>query len=244
MVPRPLLSELPDELQRCILEHVPLHDVLYASQCCKAFASLCAPRLDSANCLTGCPFEMTSAEIVEATSVSFSHRGLVATHAIFLAAAVIAGAFTAVNELHLGNNRLGDVGLIELSAALSKGALPACRRLSLYANEIGDEGTIALARALDAGALQNMSALLLNSNRVGDSGIVALAVAMRRGALPHLERLCLSSNAIGDHGVAELADSAACDALRTLEYLVLERNRIGHTGSVTHAISFEGNVDS
>ena len=120
----------------------------------------------------------------------------------------------------------------------------ACRRLSLYANEIGDEGTIALARALDAGALQNMSALLLNSNRVGDSGIVALAVAMRRGALPHLERLCLSSNAIGDHGVAELADSAACDALRTLEYLVLERNRIGHTGSVTHAISFEGNVDS
>ena len=67
-----------------------------------------------------------------------------------------------MQELHLFNNKIGDVGLQAFADALGKGALPALEQLELTSNQIGDDGLSALASACASGALAQLKTLVVD----------------------------------------------------------------------------------
>ena len=58
--------------------------------------------------------------------------------------------------LALGENQIGDVGLIAFAKAVEKGALAQCSYIDLARNDIGDAGISAFADAVSKGVLDKL----------------------------------------------------------------------------------------
>jgi len=96
-----------------------------------------------------------------------------------LGAHAVAWAFvkpqnSAIGELSLGNNNIGDAGVTAISAVLKAGC--AIRRLSLRDNTIGDAGAHALAATLaDNTRLEELDLWGNNITKVGKAALIAAA---------------------------------------------------------------------
>ena len=100
---------------------------------------------------------------------------------------------SAVTELNLSCNLIGDRGALDLAESL--GALPVLEVLNLSSNQIGDPGASRLAGALTDGALQtSLKKLLLDNNSIGDKGALTLAGAISGGALLSCKSVGLKGN--------------------------------------------------
>ncbi len=89
------------------------------------------------------------------------------------------GGAVALQELWLGGNPLGDVGVAALAPLL--GGMRELAELWLCGVSLHDEGACALADALAQYGCPRMRWLMLNTNSIADAGAVALAQA----ATPH-----------------------------------------------------------
>ena len=70
---------------------------------------------------------------------------------------------SALTELYLANNQIGDTGLKSLSDALSSGALEKLEQLGLGGNQIGDKGLESLSGALSNGAMEKLVAISVDN---------------------------------------------------------------------------------
>ncbi|XP_031525747.1 tonsoku-like protein [Papio anubis] len=153
---------------------------------------------------------------------------------------------TALRELHLAGNRLGDKCVAELVAAL--GTMPSLALLDLSSNHLGPEGLRQLAMGLPGQAtLQSLEELDLSMNPLGDGCGQALASLLRTCPLlstlrlqacgfgpsfflshqtalgsafqdaEHLKTLCLSYNALGAPSLARTLQSLPARTLLHLE---------------------------
>ncbi|EOD06662.1 hypothetical protein EMIHUDRAFT_258811, partial [Emiliania huxleyi CCMP1516] len=85
----------------------------------------------------------------KATKLDYRGLGWGNAEAAQLAEVLASGAVPRLEELDLGDNKIGDEGFEALAAALGKeGAVPRLEQLYLEGNKIGDEGCKALAAAL------------------------------------------------------------------------------------------------
>lgn len=153
---------------------------------------------------------------------------------------------TALRELRLAGNRLGDKCVAELVAAL--GTMPSLALLDLSSNHLGPEGLRQLAMGLPGQAtLQSLEELDLSMNPLGDGCGQALASLLRTCPLlstlrlqacgfgpsffpshqtalgsafqdaEHLKTLCLSYNALGAPSLARTLQSLPAHTLLHLE---------------------------
>ncbi|KAB1257925.1 Tonsoku-like protein [Camelus dromedarius] len=135
---------------------------------------------------------------------------------------------SALRELHLAGNQLGDGCIAELLAALD--TVPGLTLLDLSSNHLGPEGLRQLATGLLGQAtLQNLEELNLSMNPLGDGCGRALASVLQ--ACPLLRTLYLRACGFGpsfflNHQVA--LDNAFRDA-KCLKTLALSYNVLGAT---------------
>ena len=122
-----------------------------------------------------------------------------------------------LEELNLGFNRIGHVGL----SILTNQDMPNLKRLWLGVNQIGPDGAAALGAWPD---LAHLEALSLPVNQLGDDGIRHLTDSL---LLSNLQRLDLASNGITGHGVRHLA---LAKSLTSLKVLNLRSNQIDTAG--------------
>ncbi|XP_057592710.1 tonsoku-like protein isoform X2 [Hippopotamus amphibius kiboko] len=133
---------------------------------------------------------------------------------------------SALRELRLAGNRLGDGCVAELLAALD--TVPALTLLDLSSNHLGPEGLRQLAAGLPGqAALQNLEELDLSMNPLGDGCGQALASVLR--ACPWLRTLRLQACGFGpgfflNHQVAL---GSAFQGAKCLETLSLSYNGLG-----------------
>jgi uncharacterized protein (TIGR02996 family) len=107
------------------------------------------------------------------------------------------GWLSSLSALDLGNNLLGEDGVVAL---MRRGALGTLASLGLAGCGLEDR---AVRRLAGADCLARLSCLHLEDNRVGTEGAKALA------GLGGLIALCLDSNPVGDEGAAELVGPTA-----------------------------------
>ncbi|CAK0863806.1 unnamed protein product [Prorocentrum cordatum] len=94
--------------------------------------------------------------------------------------------FEAAEELLYGGLQWGDEEAQQLAAVLASGALPQLQELDLGDNRVGDEGAARLAEALRApGALPQLQELYLGNNPLGVGGRAALRAAWAEAGRPH-----------------------------------------------------------
>ncbi|KAF9576916.1 hypothetical protein EC968_000041 [Mortierella alpina] len=134
----------------------------------------------------------------------------------------LAGALSALNDLDLRHDQIGDNGAQALSAALKNSALTA---LDLRYNRIGDNGAQALSDALMKNS--TLTTLYLSGNSFGDKGAQALSEALMKNST--LTTLYLSGNSFDVNGAQALSE--ALKANSTLTTLDLESNLIGDKGA-------------
>ncbi|XP_062935624.1 tonsoku-like protein isoform X2 [Cynocephalus volans] len=141
---------------------------------------------------------------------------------------------TALRELRLAGNRLGDGCAAELLAAL--GTMPNLVLLDLSSNHLGSEGLRQLATGLPGQAtLQNLEELDLSMNPLGDSCGQALASLLR--ACPSLSTLRLQACGFGPSFFLshQAALGSAFQDAEHLKTLSLSYNTLG-TPTVARAL--------
>lgn len=106
--------------------------------------------------------------------------------------------FASLEELDMGNCRLGAVGAKVLATLAKPEAFPKLRVLVLTENALGDGGVVALASAKLLGGLRE---LYLDRNNFGDRGALALVESPYLG---ELETLTVWGNRITDAGMSAL----------------------------------------
>ena len=140
-----------------------------------------------------------------------------------LAAALDRGALPRLEALSLADSVIGDAALVALAPALRR--LSALEELFLFGNPLGDEGLAALlappppADTLPppAGGLTNLEYLDLAGTQVSDAGCAALVTALDSGALPALVTLDLDgipASAAAKDAVSEALANSTAAALR------------------------------
>lgn len=133
---------------------------------------------------------------------------------------------TALRELRLAGNRLGDGCAAELLAAL--GTMPNLVLLDLSSNHLGPEGLRHLATGLPGQAvLQNLEELDLSMNPLGDSCGQALALLLQ--ACPALRTLRLQACGFGPSFLLSHQEAlgSAFRGATCLETLSLSYNALG-----------------
>ena len=105
-----------------------------------------------------------------------------------------AAAVPALQELRLGGNQIGNLGVEALGVAAAQGALRRLRTLSLRTNGIANGGARELARAAEKGAFPALEVCDLCDNRIGNTGIDAFTHACAGGALPSINYIGLDDN--------------------------------------------------
>ena len=89
-------------------------------------------------------------------------------------------------DLRLGNNKIGDAGMISLADALGKGALPSLKQLFLHGNQISDDGFATLMPLLNKdGKLSGLTGFGIGSG-ITDKGMKEFADILSGGALDKL----------------------------------------------------------
>ncbi|XP_017367154.1 tonsoku-like protein [Cebus imitator] len=133
---------------------------------------------------------------------------------------------TALRELRLAGNRLGDKCVAELLGAL--GTMPSLALLDLSSNHLGPEGLRQLAMGLpDQATLQNLEELDLSMNPLGDGCGQALASLLR--ACPLLSTLRLQACGFGPSFFLshQIALGSAFQDAECLKTLSLSYNALG-----------------
>ena len=143
-------------------------------------------------------------------------------------------ANTALKELDLSGNRIEDEGACELAKMLQ--ANTALKELDLSGNGIGDEGACELAKMLQANTA--LKELDLSWNGIGDEGACELAKMLQANTA--LKELDLSWNGIGDEGACELAKMLQANT--ALKELDLSWNGIGDEGACELAKMLQANT--
>lgn len=112
-------------------------------------------------------------------------------------AALAHGRFTALRELDLSRNRIGNTGAAALAAA---GGFPRLKSLKLWSNRIGRDGAAALAASPILAPIEELN---LADNKIGPAGAKALAES------PHLallRQLTVTEKDVGPKGKKALLD--------------------------------------
>ncbi|XP_072892755.1 NACHT, LRR and PYD domains-containing protein 3-like [Hemitrygon akajei] len=127
-------------------------------------------------------------------------------------------------ELGLGQNELGDLGVKLVSAALKN---PACKIQKLGLERVGLTGSGAedLGSALSTN--QTLMELDLSGNKLGDSGVKLVSAALRNPECK-IQKLVLIDVGLTDSGTKDLA--CTLTANRSLMGLDLNKNKLGDSG--------------
>lgn len=112
-----------------------------------------------------------------------------------LAAALGRGALPQLEGLSLGDNGIGDAGLVALAPALRR--LSALKQLWLVGNPVGDRGLAALMAPPLTAALKQLEVLNMDRTQVTDAGCAILMSALNRDhvVMPALERVLMVGSA-------------------------------------------------
>ncbi len=249
----PRLLDLPEELVELVLGFLPLNSLLSsAAPTCAQVQRHVAARSKQVLALRDRPFGFGRRELLEEAEVRLDERDLCASDVDRLSAALLAGAFPWIEDLHLGSNpRLGEAGTFALASAARRGALSSLCLLDLGGCSIGDAGAIELVSTGRAGAFPKLRVLDLSSNSLSEAFASALAAAVcvispaeitpaesrpesptRRAAgasLPPGDGPCA---ALAAHRAAHRAAPACFAALRRLD---LRLNSLGDGGAIALA---------
>ena len=143
-------------------------------------------------------------------------------------------ANTALKELDLSRNEIGDEGARELAKMLQ--ANTALKELDLSRNEIGHEGAHELAKMLQANTA--LKELDLSWNGIGHKGACIIAKMLQVNTA--LKELDLSWNGIGHKGACIIAKMLQANT--ALKELDLSGNRIGDEGACELAKMLQANT--
>jgi hypothetical protein len=147
--------------------------------------------------------------------------------------ATVPGKMSALTHLDVGNNMIGQGGVVQMQGLATYGAAdcrglsallaaaPSLSRLILKENNIGAEGARALARGLQH--TPHLELLSLSDNSLRAEGARALSAAL--ASLPLLGTLDLSDNLIEDVGLVALVPALL--SLARLEVLQVGGNALG-----------------
>ena len=169
----------------------------------------------------------------ESRSEQSRSKGMIGPEGAMLIASVI--PVTAVFELNLSSNKIGDAGAKAIAGALSSGTAMVTN-LYLYNNSIGDEGAKAIAEAMKVNAV--MTKLSLMGNKIGNDGAIVIAEALKVNAVVNV--LHLWNNSIGDDGAKAIAEALNVNAVVT--NLQLGLNQIGAEGAIAIAEALKVNA--
>lgn len=142
--------------------------------------------------------------------------------------------FEQIEELYLGNNAIGDVGILPLSGYLKENN--SLKLLNLQNTEITDEGVKELSEALMHNT--TLETLDLYHNKISEKGAKYLAQSLMANA--QLENLNLRYNHINDGGVIALSDLIRNNL--KLKKIFLGANGITKDGIKSLCYSFENNL--
>jgi ankyrin repeat protein len=135
---------------------------------------------------------------------------------------------SALKELHLDHNQLGDTAMALLSPALANSHL---QILSLNSNQITAKGVAILAETILTHGQKTLQTLLLGNNRLEDAGLAPLLQALP--SIPSLQSLSLARNGLTAAGAATLA--AWLQQTGGIRNLFLAANFWGDEGAKTLA---------
>ena len=115
-------------------------------------------------------------------------------------------AATALADLYLSNNPLGDEGIAALVAPpppagtlpLPTGGLKKLKELDLDQTQVSDAGCAALAATLDSGALPALKKLALDGILASDAAMAAAYAARANLVRPTYEHIVLTESEDGD----------------------------------------------
>ena len=173
-----------------------------------------------------------------ATRLLWSSKGLTAADMATLVMILRTIGLPRLEELYLGMNPFGDVGVQALCEGLDEGVAPSLRTLHLLGNKIGPAGAEAVAAALRRGAMLKLERLFLDRNPLGNQGVASLAAPLRK--LPALTVLNLGDCGIGDEGVASLFANLGKDDFKALERLYLDGNNLTDAAWATLVSAIDG----
>jgi len=154
------------------------------------------------------------------TEVNLSGNRIGNEGATALAAAV--GRSSTLTKLHLAKCEIGDEGASMLAEALLRN--PRLVQLDMRYNRIGPKGASNLAAVLATD--KSLTMLGMYSNRIGNEGVTMLAHALKKNT--RLIATCLGENDIGDEGAQKVAEALSSNAALTA--IDLRMNRIGEVG--------------
>lgn len=146
---------------------------------------------------------------------------------LWLVAASVRVAPTAVQRLDVSTNPLSDAAVGQLALALSEGPGGGGVLLTLSLNRCGLVELDPFAKGVAAGGWASLATLSLGGNRLADAAAVSLAGLLPR--LPALQFLHAYENEIGNAGAAALAGGLFKNGVRMRE-LRLNQNCIGDAG--------------
>ena len=131
---------------------------------------------------------------------------------------------TALQQLDVSNNSIGDRGATVLAEMLKKNST--LQQLDVSRNSIHSGGATALAEMLKEN--RTLQQLDVSGNSIGDEGATTLAIMLKKNST--LQQLDVGSNSIGDRGATELAKMLKVN--RMLQKLDVSFNSI-HDGGAT-----------
>ena len=175
-------------------------------------------------------------ELVACAELSTPNSGVGDAEAGGIGALLIFG--TALTQLDLHHNSIGDEGAIAIASALSRNRTVSSLLLgsSYGGNMIGPTGATALARALHSNS--TLTQLHLNYNEVGAAGATAFARALEANMT--LTELNLCGNDIETEGAIALADALLRNS--TLAVLEVNENEIDQEGARAFARCLRANT--
>mmetsp|Transcript_6230 Transcript_6230/g.9110 ORF Transcript_6230/g.9110 Transcript_6230/m.9110 type:complete len:294 (+) Transcript_6230:60-941(+) len=144
-----------------------------------------------------------------------------------------------VQQVYLGGNGLGDVGLKAISDLFLSSSLCSIIKLDLRYNDIGHRGAAAISAALVSSADKKcccLKYLYMEGNQLGDAGASALAGALE-DPNSTVQELFLGANQIGPQGAASLSQALLTNT--SLSKLYLEGNCIGPDGAACFTLALE-----
>lgn len=141
--------------------------------------------------------------------------------------------FTAIKEIRICQQKLGDGGAKAISTLLAATAKPIgvpCWKLEfleLPNNGIGRDGCHALGRSLCVGMNKTLSTLILDFNRIGTNGVAALCKGISTNST--LKKLSLKHCNIDEHGGKPIGEVLSFKKT-ALQQLDLTSNLLGGIG--------------